>query len=299
MKQSDAGKQYEFNWYSRKASMNLGGVYMTQLGMVYCVPGYVIKPHEQWCHEISYFVSGKGQFIVDDKAMDIHPNEVFITPLGCRHSIVVSKDEPLHFCYLGFLFDDHYASGELMQLLAFFHDLPGIRADGDHELLLAFYRAIGELARGDRFSALLLTGYVQSVLIMCMRLFSGGAPQPRIDAQTATVSCEIVYSVMKAVDDNSMNVGSIADLADLLGYNPCYLSHYFKQKTGMTLQSYIIQKKIDHAIGLMQYSPLSITQIAEQMGFASLQSFSKAFKRVTGKSPSDYRPELAGGVFSI
>lgn len=286
MKHADVGKQFEFNWYSRKAAMNLGGIRVIQLGTVCCEPNYQIVSHRQWCHEISYFVSGKGRFLVNDKAIPIGANQVFITPLGCMHSIFVAAQEPLHFSYIGFEFDDTCVDAEQTQLRAFFNSPPSESVAGNQELLLAFYRAVGELSNAGSFSPMLLTGYVQSILILCMRLFSCTPLSPHLSLNPSVSSNEIIYSIMKYIDDHLTNIQSISSLAYSLGYHPCYLSHHFKKKTGMTLQEYIAHRKVEQAIGLMRFSPLTLTQIAERMGFATLQSFSRCFKRISGESPS-------------
>lgn len=284
----EIGKQFEFNWFNRKSAMNLSGIHLMQLGTVCIEPGYVVAPHTQWCYEISYFVSGSGEFVVDDTRIPIHPNEVFLTPLECCHSIVADKNESLHFCYVGFQFDEDNLDGELTQLRTFFGGKQNGCIPGSQDLMMAFYRAAGELAQAGKFSPMLLTGYIQAILIMSMRLFTDQTANPHVNLSGDKSSSEIIYLIMKAIDDNLMSLRSIADLAYGLGYHPCYLSHHFKERTGMTLQEYIAQKKMEHAIGLMRFSPLTITQIGERMGFSTLQAFSKAFKRVIGVSPTDY-----------
>ncbi len=289
MKPLDVGKQFEFNWYSRKAAMNLGGIRLMQLGTVCCEPGYEIAPHTQWCYEISYFISGNGTFITDGKETPIHCNEVFLTPLGSIHSIAVGAHEPLHYSYLGFAFDETCTDAELMQLRSFFSVQRSLCTPGNQELLLAFYRAVGELANPECFSPMLLTAYVQTILIMSMRLFSSEATNAHLLRLDASMSSnETIYYIMKAIDDHLTTINSISEFSQQLGYHPCYLSHHFKKKTGMTLQEYIARKKIERAIGLLRFSPLSITQVAERSGFSTLQSFSRAFKRITGLSPSRF-----------
>lgn len=292
VKSADVGKQFEFNWYSRRAALDLGGIRLIQLGTVCCEPNYQITPHKQWCYEISYFVSGQGTFVTDERCEPICADQVFITPLGCTHSILVAPNEPLHFSYIGFEFSDDCSDAELTKLRAFFEDNTRQSISGSQDLLLAFYRAVGELSNAETFSPMLLTGYVQSILIMSMRLFSATQANPHLTLNPTSSSNEIIYSIMKSIDDHLTNIQSISALARDLGYHPCYLSHHFKQKTGMTLQEYIARKKIEQAIGLMRFSPLTLTQIAERMGFATLQSFSRSFKRITGQSPSIFYQQI-------
>ena len=61
----------------------------------------------------------------------------------------------------------------------------------------------------------------------------------------------------------------------------------------MTLKEYLMQKKLITAIELLENSNMKISDISDQLHFASLHTFGLAFKRHTGVSPSQYRKALA------
>jgi AraC family transcriptional regulator len=48
-------------------------------------------------------------------------------------------------------------------------------------------------------------------------------------------------------------------------------------------------RRIDRARGLLQKPALSVTQIGIQIGFREASSFTKAFRRFTGLTPTEYR----------
>jgi len=75
--------------------------------------------------------------------------------------------------------------------------------------------------------------------------------------------------------------------------NEYYLCHIFKEKMEMTLKEYLMQKKLITAIELLENSNMKISDISDQLHFASLHTFGLAFKRHTGVSPSQYRKALA------
>ena len=62
----------------------------------------------------------------------------------------------------------------------------------------------------------------------------------------------------------------------------------FREKAHMGPINYLIFLRIEEAKRLMRESDLSLTQIAEQVGFTSLHYFSRMFKKVTGMAPSQY-----------
>ena len=71
--------------------------------------------------------------------------------------------------------------------------------------------------------------------------------------------------------------------------NPSYLSRFFSEKEGITLQQYIQREKIRTASNLLKYSDRSIADIAQYMGFQSQSSFSRVFKRWQAVTPLEYR----------
>jgi AraC-like DNA-binding protein len=78
-------------------------------------------------------------------------------------------------------------------------------------------------------------------------------------------------------------------------------SKAFRHKTGMTPYQFIRAYRISLAAAKMEISDDSITEIAFSVGFGSLDAFGRAFKRVVGITPSQYRRELLrrNGVIGV
>lgn len=79
------------------------------------------------------------------------------------------------------------------------------------------------------------------------------------------------------------------ELASHVYLNPAYLSRLFKKETGLSLSDAIIQERIQEAKRLLEETEYKITDIAENVGYTSLGSFSNLFKRVVGVTPQQYR----------
>ena len=72
-----------------------------------------------------------------------------------------------------------------------------------------------------------------------------------------------------------------------LDYN--YLSSLFSSVEGVTLEQYIIHQKIEKAKELLFYDELTLTQIADRLGYSSVAHLSSQFKKVTGMTPSELK----------
>ena len=85
---------------------------------------------------------------------------------------------------------------------------------------------------------------------------------------------------------------SLATMAQLVRLSPHYFCRAFKQSFGMPPHRYHTNRRIEHAKQLLVEYGQSVTHIALAVGFAETSSFSAAFRRATGVTPSDYRRSL-------
>lgn len=78
-------------------------------------------------------------------------------------------------------------------------------------------------------------------------------------------------------------------VAEHFALNKNYLSTVFRKEVGIGFTSYVNQKRIEHAIYLLNTSSLSIQDIASLCGIHDLNYFSRIFRQQVGMSPSSYR----------
>ncbi len=81
-------------------------------------------------------------------------------------------------------------------------------------------------------------------------------------------------------------------LAREAGMSRTYYSTMFKMLNGVSVWTYIINQRIDRAQQLLEKTEMSVIEICEKCGFNNLSNFNKAFKKITGKTPSEYRKEF-------
>ena len=81
----------------------------------------------------------------------------------------------------------------------------------------------------------------------------------------------------------------LEDIADTVNLSPSYAAIYFRKKTGTTIREYILSKKMEEARKLLLEKDASVTDIAYRLGYHDYRSFSRAFKNITGKTPSEFQ----------
>jgi YesN/AraC family two-component response regulator len=125
-----------------------------------------------------------------------------------------------------------------------------------------------------------------------------------------TLTLNLYRSVCKGVDDKKklkdtsaitasiasyidINYGdknlSLTSVADIFKISEPYLSSVFKQSLGINFSTYMEGIRIDKAKDFLVKTTLSIGEISNNVGYGSVNSFCRAFKRVTGTSASEYR----------
>lgn len=100
----------------------------------------------------------------------------------------------------------------------------------------------------------------------------------------------LILLTLKYIDANYfLNDLSLETVAKEFNTNPSYLSRMIKQETGMSFIDYLINLRIKKAIFLMDDPTIKIYQVAEMVGYSNQHYFCKAFKKVIGVSPTEYR----------
>jgi two-component system response regulator YesN len=85
---------------------------------------------------------------------------------------------------------------------------------------------------------------------------------------------------------------SLVRLADLVYFNPSYLSRLFKQVTGINLSEYIADIRLTRAKRLLEDPNLRIQEVADRLGYGTATNFTRSFRKATQMTPQDYRASL-------
>lgn len=96
---------------------------------------------------------------------------------------------------------------------------------------------------------------------------------------------EIMQYIMANIDREI----SLNELANQMFVSPSTLSRIFKKDTGVYFADYVMELRVKNAAELLKHSHQNITHIAMASGFTSSASFNRAFKKVLGIRPSEYR----------
>lgn len=142
----------------------------------------------------------------------------------------------------------------------------------------------------DCHSKTLITRYIQLLLDYCTRFY---------ERQFIT-RCEANQFILHKTDlllDEYIRSGKLKSgaqptaefCAELLHLSPHYFNDLLKFETGKNINEYFQQKRLDASKRMLMDQNNTVSRVAEELGYANVQFFSRLFKKLTGIAPQDYR----------
>lgn len=95
--------------------------------------------------------------------------------------------------------------------------------------------------------------------------------------------------VINYIQENYKRHISNVDIGKELNFHPNYLNRIMLIHTGKSLHKYLLSFRLTKALDLLQTTPMTITEIAEETGFTDVQQFCKFFQSQTGCTPGSFR----------
>ena len=125
--------------------------------------------------------------------------------------------------------------------------------------------------------------YFESLKNVCYKLCGVSVGQKNLKRSNK------MKSIIQYMNDNFRNTNmGLSMVSSEFNLSEGYLSVLFKEEMKINFADYLEKIRIQEACKLLKHNEL-ITDIAEQTGYNSVQSFRRAFKRVMHVSPSEYR----------
>ena len=263
---------------------------------------YDTPPHSHNTWEFVYCARGHITVWDETQVLELHTREITFHPPDIRHHIHVG-DTPTTMLLMSFA-----CTNECMKLFTRkkLRVNEGQRAIIDlmiQELTVAFELNHSQLQLDEFYPSAsapagaeqLVCGHLEWLLISMIR--SG------VDTPTpGSVSSEKLEAVLQARITTELKsyIGqhlgesiTIEDLAHHVHYSRTYITVQFKAATGMSIMDYVEQQRISRARELLAEGSRTVTQISEDLGYSSLQYFSRRFRRAVGCAPSQYIEALA------
>jgi AraC-like DNA-binding protein len=142
----------------------------------------------------------------------------------------------------------------------------------------------------DRFSQSVIIAHLELLLTYSERFYQRQFITRKIASHEILIKLEdLLTNYLNSGALSQKGLPSVTYIAENLNISPGYLSGLLKSLTGQNTQQHLHNKLIELAKEKLSTTNLSVSQIAYELGFEHLQSFSKLFKIKTSLSPLEFR----------
>lgn len=260
----------------------LDDFYIINFGHERCLPNHSFGPLVREYYVIHYVLKGKGTYSFSDNHYTLKKGDFFlITPYDSDPVYQADEDDPWEYSWFGF---NGKKSDAVLQELGYCNDnKAGHFSDPDymekqlHNLIYSnFFSNSGALT-------------IQGKLLELLSLLSLDSINISLNSKMSS-SEKNIEQFLQYVRQNYWRADlSVQRIADDLGINVSYLSRIISQRFNQSTLKYLTNYRLLKAKFLIENTDYSIGEIAKAIGYENSLSFSRAYKRIYGNSPGNYR----------
>ncbi len=222
-------------------------------------------------------LEGQGKITVNGKEFYPKKNDMVLLPKGARVSLY-SENET---CYNKY-WCDFMARLDGQSLFGII-DFPYLIHLEDINYVKSLFDRLDELRlKTDIASALM----IKSTITELLSIFLQNSAENTNDKFKENKFVDNVASFIQKNVDKKLSVGEIAKTTK---YNEKYFIELFKSHFGMTPARYVKTVRLEKAKRELLYTDRTISYIANQIGYSTVQKFSRDFKEYTGFTPTAFK----------
>lgn len=237
-------------------------------------PNFRLHLHEDI--ELLYVIKGKGTIMCNGTRYNVSDGNMFVAfPNQVHHHVgyengdyilLIIKPSQL-LAYANIFFDGEPTSPVI-----------SIEEGEDDNILFLLKTALYEYLR-DGYSTV-IEGYITTLFGKLLRYY---------DIKKKDVSRNKVMQILNYCSENYKEPLTVDDVATALSISRSTVSHTFANHVKIGFCDYINMLRLVDARALLRNTDMSITDIAQSVGFETIRTFNRAFLKERGISPSQYR----------
>jgi AraC-like DNA-binding protein len=245
--------------------------------------------------DVIVFPHGDAHFMSSAEGRRVTPDVLGTSPARYPGTVVLGDGSPETTLVCGFLGCDTQPFNPLLSALPRHLHVRG----GVGGWLSEFPRqVVAETQGGGAGAETLLTRMAELMFVDVVRRHLETLPPERA-GWLAGLRDPIVGAALACLHAKPSQEWTLPKLAHEAGASRTVLAERFTTLVGIPPMQYLTQWRLQLAANLLASSSEKVSAIGEQVGYESEAAFSRAFKRVTGRSPSEFRNERAQNVAAV
>lgn len=250
------------------------------------LPGDSVTLHHHTIYQILYILSGDGIVRLDGEVYDVGPDQMVLIAPFSEHAVSTqSRMTLLVLAFENFL--TALDGAELMLDRVFkqskYHMVHTMAAN---ELRDSFRKILYEQGARDSFADVAIRNRLLQILLTLARSF---------DEKHFSDSNDYRANVVRRyIEENYFKRISAQDMASQLRITPRHVNAIFSEQFHTTPMQYLTDVRVKHAKQLLTESDKDIVSICFEVGFETISTFYRVFKKHVGLSPQTFRKTSAG-----
>lgn len=234
--------------------------------------------------ELMLCTKGEGQIRIEESSFHVHEGDLIIYPKRSFHNEQSYEEKSMEFFFMGvdsLVFPP--VSGE-QAVLPPPRKISSVFPAGPYLPQLQFYmnELLHESSIGENMNLPTLCALASLILTSVQRA-------EKLSSERDEKKASYAAAAKLYIDANYKQDLSLTAIAETVFVSRHYISHIFKRDYGVSPIEYLIKKRISIAQQMLLNSSLSITEIAQEVGYKDPLYFSQIFKQHMGMSPSTFR----------
>lgn len=258
----------------------------------------VYREHHHTEFEISVFKSGKGVYTVGKKQYEFQKGDVFMFSSDEVHCITdIYADEPMNLMNIHveprFIWSPGNNMFDLKYLNIFFERNEKFENRFNREnpttekIRNLLFEIENEFLEKQSEYELMIKVELLKILVMAIQGYDYVKKGSAFSAKTQSlISLE---KAMNYIDYNLTSDIALETIAQNANMSKTYFCTIFKKLNGISPWDYITIKRVEKSVEILKTSQDTVLEIALKCGFNNTANFNRAFKKVTGKVPGDYK----------
>jgi len=228
------------------------------------------------CFVLAYVKSGSATYTFGGETLHVKKGNVILNKQNQVYNARSDAENPWHFISVAFSLNFMDEQSHII-----INELPNIFTSSDSSRMAENFAELYRIwsAKGAGYLIKCRSLILDILYILLSDEFRRGK------ASAHYTKIEQLVDMMRENYDRSY---SLEELCTLSGLSSSHFRMLFKEMTGMTAVQFQNRLKIDHAKDLILSRNCNVTEAAHAVGFNDVYYFSRMFRKLTGKNPSEY-----------
>ncbi|MFC7392760.1 AraC family transcriptional regulator [Scopulibacillus cellulosilyticus] len=287
---------YLNKYLSGKVALNQYANYIMQNSASFHVHYWGVMPnhYNTQCHKHSFFeacyvVDGEGIYIDDDMTYPLQKDKMFLSRPDILHQI--KSKSGLFLLYIGFELIESESNEEWIRIMEKAKHCPKVVLDvKDHTTAALLWKSllIQAAQPENAFLEDILTNLAYAFILSLLQTFVPSL-QSENQGRLPKTSSPLLHQAKLYIRDNLAHPLKLTEVAGYLHISGRHLSRIFVSELGVSYSKFVKKERIQKAATLLKKTDLSINDIAEKTGFATVHYFTRVFTSEIGASPGHFR----------